>query len=292
MRGRGPNRRQSGVGQRRARAIDSHRIGLYLVLGGLLTLAGGLAVGSQMQPGRAAAPPDYVSVRDLPRPDVSQAVAVAIDPTTAPEPPAALVGPASILTDMPATAVTASAAILQPPPEAPLEAAPPAPTPTRVPAAPTATPVVVPPTATPRPPPPPAVTVSLNALESEMFTAHNVERGKAGLGGLRLDARLVDIARQRARDMAVNNYFSHTSPSGETVFTLMSKMGYSYALAGENIARNNYPESQAASTAMTGFMNSSGHRANILDGRFKLVGIGEVSGADGMKYFAVVFAGE
>jgi uncharacterized protein YkwD len=119
-----------------------------------------------------------------------------------------------------------------------------------------------------------------------------MERSKAGVGPVNLDATLVEVARQRARDMAANNYFSHTSPSGETAFTLLAKVGYGYTIAGENIARNNYPESQAAGVAMTGFLNSPGHRANLLDGRFGVVGVGSAVAADGMKYFVVVFAGQ
>lgn len=124
-----------------------------------------------------------------------------------------------------------------------------------------------------------------------MFQSHNAQRANNGVAGLSIDAQLVQVARARAQDMADNNYFSHTSPSGQTAFSILNGMGYSYSIAGENIARNNYPDSQSVQVAMDGFMNSSGHRANILDGRYTKVGIGAAIGADGMKYFAVVFAG-
>ena len=91
--------------------------------------------------------------------------------------------------------------------------------------------------------------------------------------------------------MAALGYFSHTSPSGATAFSLMAQYGYTYLIAGENIARNNYPDAQSASTAMAGFMSSAGHRTNILDSRFTRVGIAVATGADGMKYFAVIFSG-
>jgi uncharacterized protein YkwD len=91
--------------------------------------------------------------------------------------------------------------------------------------------------------------------------------------------------------MAARNYFAHTSPTGETAFSLMAAYGYAYSIAGENIAKNNYPDSQSAGVAMTGFMGSPPHRANILDARYTSVGVGLAYGADGMKYFAVVFAG-
>jgi uncharacterized protein YkwD len=124
-----------------------------------------------------------------------------------------------------------------------------------------------------------------------MFASHNAERGRAGVAALQADPRLVEIARRRAQDMAANNYFSHTSPTGETAFSLMGQMRYVYGLAGENLARNNYPDAQSVSIAISGFMNSPGHRQNILEPRFNRVGIGMAIGADGMKYFAVVFAG-
>jgi uncharacterized protein YkwD len=127
-------------------------------------------------------------------------------------------------------------------------------------------------------------------MEQAMFSSHNAERGVAGLAGLSIDARLVQIARQRAQDMASKGYFSHTSPSGETAFTIMNAIGFAYQLAGENIARNNYPDGDSVQIAMNGFMNSPGHRENILESGFRRVGIGVAFSPDGMKYFAVVFA--
>jgi len=90
--------------------------------------------------------------------------------------------------------------------------------------------------------------------------------------------------------MASKGYFAHTSPSGQTAFGLLNAIGYRYREAGENIARNNYAEGQTVSVAMNAFMNSATHRENILDTGFNLVGIGEATSADGMKYYAVVFA--
>jgi uncharacterized protein YkwD len=128
-------------------------------------------------------------------------------------------------------------------------------------------------------------------MEADLFQRHNQQRAANGLEGLTVDPTLTAIARQRAQDMASKNYFSHTSPTGETAFTLMNGAGYVYTIAGENIARNNYPDSESVGVAMNGFMNSPGHRANILDGRYTKVGIGVAIDASGMKYFAVVFAG-
>ena len=129
-------------------------------------------------------------------------------------------------------------------------------------------------------------------MENQLFAMHNQGRQSNGVSpALVLDGTLTAIARQRANDMAAKGYFSHTSPSGETAFTLLASYNYPYKIAGENIARNNYPDSQTVDTAFNGFMNSPGHRQNILEPRFTKVGIGVAKGADGMWYFAVVFAG-
>jgi uncharacterized protein YkwD len=124
-----------------------------------------------------------------------------------------------------------------------------------------------------------------------MFASHNQHRGANGLAGLQIDSTLVAVARQRAQDMASKNYFAHTSPTGETAFSIMDGYSYVYAIAGENIARNNYPQAQSVQVAMDGFMNSAGHRANILEGQFTRVGIGVAIDGNGMIYYAVVFAG-
>src|SRR5205814_2193516 len=158
---------------------------------------------------------------------------------------------------------------LQLPPQAPLEIAAVAPTPEATPEPtpePTAVPTTIPappqapiavPTrpapvvvATPIPPAPPAAApVALSSMEQEMYNLHNSERARSGLGSLRLDGTLTQIARQRAQDMATRNYFSHNSPTGQSAFTLMASYGYRFDLAGENIARNNYPDDQATQVA-------------------------------------------
>jgi uncharacterized protein YkwD len=124
-----------------------------------------------------------------------------------------------------------------------------------------------------------------------MFALHNQYRAGGGLAPLQVDGSLVAVARQRAQDMAAKNYFAHTSPSGETAFSIMDGIGYDYGIAGENIARNNYPSGQSVGVAMDGFMNSPGHRANIMEVQFTRVGIGVAFDGNGMIYYAVVFAG-
>jgi len=137
--------------------------------------------------------------------------------------------------------------------------------------------------------------VSLTAHELDMYNSHNTLRAQSGLGGLQLDATLEYVARQRALDMANNNYFSHYPPylqqTRAVVFTMLQNLGYRSNISGENIARNNYADSQSVVTAMNAFMASPGHAKNILDGRYKYVGIGVAYAGNGMKYYAVVFAG-
>jgi uncharacterized protein YkwD len=227
------------------------------------------------------------------KPSNSTAAAAATNP-----PATATKGPAtSVPTTVPTAAPTATTAPTlaptqvptQVPTQAPTQAPtqPPAPTATKTPA----------PTATPTTPPPPPQSVSLHPMEAEMFADHNQERASNGLAPLAIDAQLVQVARQRSQTMADTNCFSHTA-CGPTAFQLLGAIPYFYQIAGENIARNNYPDSVTVQVAMYGdpintggFMNSAGHRANILESRYTKVGIGVAFGAGGMKYFTVVFAG-
>jgi uncharacterized protein YkwD len=129
----------------------------------------------------------------------------------------------------------------------------------------------------------------LSGLEQELFDSHNQIRAANGLPPLALDSALTAIARHRAQDMATRLYFSHTAPNGETAFTLLHDAGIGYRLAAENIAYGTYPDSQIIQATMNGFMASAGHRENILEPRFQLVGVGVAQAANGTKYIAVVF---
>jgi len=159
---------------------------------------------------------------------------------------------------------------------------------------PAAVPVAAAPLSPAAPPPVSSYSVALNGYENSLFVGHNSVRQQSGLGALQVDGTLTAIARQRAADMATNNYFSHYapgSPGKAAVFSLLAAYGYSSKISGENIARNNYSDAQSADVAMGAFMASPGHRDNIMDGRYRYVGIGFALGANGMKYYAVVFAG-
>jgi uncharacterized YkwD family protein len=108
------------------------------------------------------------------------------------------------------------------------------------------------------------------SYESQVVTLVNQERAKAGCGALTVDSRLTTAARGHSQDMATRNYFDHNTPEGVDPFTRMTKAGYHWRGAGENIAEG---QSNPASV-MTAWMNSAGHRANILNCSFKNIGVG------------------
>ncbi len=160
-------------------------------------------------------------------------------------------------------------------------------------------PTAVPPTPTPLPPPPPtqepppvvAPSAQLTAFEADIFSQQNAQRVAAGLAPLQIDSALVAVARERSNDMVQKDYFAHVSPSGETAFILLDRYGIPYGWAGENLARNNYPDNESVAVSMRDWMASEGHRENILNVHFTNVGIGSAVDASGMKYFTVVFTG-
>jgi uncharacterized YkwD family protein len=108
-------------------------------------------------------------------------------------------------------------------------------------------------------------------MQNEMLQYINAERAKAGVAPLTLDAQLCQGAYLKSKDMADLGYFSHTSPTYGSPFNQMKSMGIRYGYAGENIAKH-----FSVKGAHDAFMNSSGHRANILNGNFKKVGLGFV----------------
>jgi uncharacterized protein YkwD len=130
-----------------------------------------------------------------------------------------------------------------------------------------------------------------SASEQQLFTLTNQARASAGLPSLRWDSTLAGIARWRSEDMATRDYFSHNiPPTGEMVFAVLDQKGYCYHLAGENLGWNNYPDDQATSVVQNDWMNSKGHRDNILGATWDVAGIGAYKLADGRKFWTVLFA--
>jgi len=104
----------------------------------------------------------------------------------------------------------------------------------------------------------------------EVLRLVNVERAKAGCGALTVDSRLAAAAGAHSADMAANKYFSHTGRNGSDVADRVEAAGYTWSSVGENIAKGQ----PTPAAVMQAWMNSSGHRANILNCRFRNIGIG------------------
>ena len=117
---------------------------------------------------------------------------------------------------------------------------------------------------------------SVTAYEAEVVRLVNEIRNKNGLKPLSEDWQLSRVARYKSQDMKDKKYFSHTSPTYGSPFQMMKSFGITYRSAGENIAKG-YASPKAV---VDGWMNSSGHRANILNSSFTHIGVGYVSGGN------------
>lgn len=128
-------------------------------------------------------------------------------------------------------------------------------------------------------------TDSVSAIEQEVVRLVNVERQKNGLSALELDTELSKVARLKSQDMATKGYFNHTSPTYGSPFDMMKQFGIKYSTAGENIAMGQ-PTAEAVVKA---WMNSEGHRANILNKNFTKIGVGYYKGNNGSPYWTQMF---
>lgn len=132
-----------------------------------------------------------------------------------------------------------------------------------------------------------STTTSMTTDEKEVFDLINKQRTQNGLSALKLDTETLRVARIKAQDMVDNNYFSHNSPTYGSPFQMLSSFKISYKTAGENIAGNS-----SNSAAVTAWMNSSGHKANILNSSFNYTGIGVVSNSKYGKVYVQIFLGK
>lgn len=130
-------------------------------------------------------------------------------------------------------------------------------------------------------------TSQLTADEKEVFELINAKRIANGLSALKIDDELQNVARIKAQDMVNKNYFSHTSPTYGSPFDMIKSFGITYKTAGENIAGNSNN-----SSAVNAWMNSEGHRANILNSSFNYTGIGIVSSPKYGKIYVQMFMGK
>ena len=130
-------------------------------------------------------------------------------------------------------------------------------------------------------------TSQLTADEQEVFDLINSKRVANGLSALKIDDELQNVARIKAQDMVDKNYFSHNSPTYGSPFDMLKSFGISYKTAGENIAGNS-----SNSAAVNAWMNSEGHRTNILNSSFNYTGIGVVSSPKYGKIYVQMFMGK
>lgn len=141
-------------------------------------------------------------------------------------------------------------------------------------------------TAAPAPTTTTTTSAGMTAEEQQMLNLINGERAKNGLAPLKADATLTKMARAKSQDMINNRYFAHQSPTYGSPFDMMKTFGVTYRTAGENIAGNG-----SVQGAFQAWMNSSGHRANILNGQFNTTGIGIVHGGQYGIMFTQEFVG-
>ena len=130
-------------------------------------------------------------------------------------------------------------------------------------------------------------TSNMNSDEKEVFDLINKQRTNNGLAALKNDSEVQRVARIKAQDMVDNNYFSHTSPTYGSPFDMLKSFKISYKTAGENIAGNS-----SNSSAVTAWMNSSGHKANILNSNFNYTGVGVVKSNKYGKVYVQMFIGK
>lgn len=125
----------------------------------------------------------------------------------------------------------------------------------------------------------------IKAQESEVIRLVNVERSKKGLQTLKANWQLSRVARYKSQDMVDKNYFSHTSPTYGSPFRMMESFGVRYSAAGENIAMGQ----RTPAEVMNAWMNSPGHRNNILSPSFTEIGVGLAKGQNGRYYWTQMF---
>ncbi len=125
----------------------------------------------------------------------------------------------------------------------------------------------------------------LSAQEQEVFRLVNAERAKAGLPALSYNWQLARVARYKSQDMINKNYFSHTSPTYGSPFTMMQSFGLKFSAAAENIAKGQ----RTPAEVMNAWMNSSGHRANILSRSVTQIGVGAAKSQSGTLYWTQMF---
>lgn len=127
-------------------------------------------------------------------------------------------------------------------------------------------------------------TPQMGNLEEQVVNLVNMEREQRGLRPLTVNPELTRVARYKSEDMESNNYFSHQSPNYGSPFDMLRNFGVSFTAAGENIAKGQ----TTAQSVMDAWMNSTGHRENILSTTFTQIGVGYANN-QGVPYWTQIF---
>jgi uncharacterized YkwD family protein/spore coat assembly protein SafA len=125
----------------------------------------------------------------------------------------------------------------------------------------------------------------VKAWENEVIRLTNAERSKAGLPALAGNWQLSRVARYKSQDMATKGYFSHQSPTYGSPFDMMESFGLKFSAAGENIAYGQ----RTPQEVVTAWMNSPGHKANILSRSYSQIGVGLYKTNSGVCYWTQMF---
>ena len=125
----------------------------------------------------------------------------------------------------------------------------------------------------------------LQTFETECIRLINIERTNRGLSALQTNWELCRVARYKSEDMILKNYFSHTSPTYGSPFTMMQSFGLKFSAAAENIAYGQ----KTAQEVVTAWMNSPGHRSNILSQSYSHTGVGVAKKSNGTLYWTQMF---
>lgn len=125
----------------------------------------------------------------------------------------------------------------------------------------------------------------LKTIEDEVFRLTNVERAKYGLPALKYNWQVARVARIKSQDMISSNYFSHISPIYGSPFKMLESYQLRFSAAAENIAYGQ----RSAQEVMNSWMNSPGHRANILSRNVTVLGVGVAKKSNGTLYFTQLF---
>ncbi|WP_082407049.1 SafA/ExsA family spore coat assembly protein [Bacillus sp. JCM 19041] len=131
----------------------------------------------------------------------------------------------------------------------------------------------------------PGQSTNNRSMEQQVVSLVNEERAKHGLQPLKENWELSRVARFKSEDMSDRNYFSHTSPTYGSPHQMIRDFGLTYRASGENIAAGQ----TSAQSVFNSWMNSSGHRQNILSSNYTEIGVGYADGGSYGHYWTQMF---